>query len=105
MVRSNEVRHPSDLLLTRMPVPPVCIRPSVVSGKINSIFQKNCAKLSLSIILKYFLSEVKSGTTEDDITMKLSEIMLINDVLRKHKIDGAPAKTVNETWEHLQASL
>ncbi|CAI4229809.1 unnamed protein product [Auanema sp. JU1783] len=77
MVRSGDVKHPSDLLLTRMAVPPLCIRPSVVS-------------------------EVKSGTTEDDITMKLSEIMLINDVLRKHKRDGAPAKTVNETWEHLQ---
>ncbi|CAD6193580.1 unnamed protein product [Caenorhabditis auriculariae] len=77
MVRSDEQKHPNDLLLTRIPVPPVCIRPSVVS-------------------------EVKSGTTEDDITMKLMEIMIINDVLRKHKRDGAPAKTLFETWEHLQ---
>lgn len=45
---------------------------------------------------------MKSGTTEDDLTMKLSEIMLINDVLDKHKRDGAPIKTVNETWDHLQ---
>ncbi|CAI5448922.1 unnamed protein product [Caenorhabditis angaria] len=77
MVRSGEEKHPNDLLLTRLPVPPVCIRPSVVS-------------------------EVKSGTTEDDVTMKLMEIMLTNDVLRKHKRDGAPAKTLFETWEHLQ---
>uniref|UniRef100_A0A915ASZ0 DNA-directed RNA polymerase subunit n=2 Tax=Parascaris univalens TaxID=6257 RepID=A0A915ASZ0_PARUN len=69
--------HPVDVLFTRLPVPPCCIRPSVVS-------------------------EVKSGTTEDDITMKLSEIMLINDIIRKHKKDGAPAKTISETWEHLQ---
>ncbi|MFH4974741.1 hypothetical protein AB6A40_001450 [Gnathostoma spinigerum] len=78
MVRHAGVRkHPSDVLLTRMPVPPCCIRPSVVS-------------------------EVKSGTTEDDLTMKLSEIMLINDVIRKHKQDGAPIKTLNEAWDHLQ---
>ncbi|MCP9257334.1 DNA-directed RNA polymerase III subunit RPC1 [Dirofilaria immitis] len=61
MVRSADTpKHPSDVILTRIPVPPCCIRPSVVS-------------------------EVKSGTTEDDITMKLSEIMLINDVIEKHK--------------------
>ncbi|CAI2350380.1 unnamed protein product [Caenorhabditis sp. 36 PRJEB53466] len=78
MVRSGEdEKHPNDLLLTRMPVPPVCIRPSVVS-------------------------EVKSGTTEDDVTMKLMEIMMTNDVLKKHKRDGAPAKVLFETWEHLQ---
>ncbi|KAK6044834.1 hypothetical protein COOONC_17661 [Cooperia oncophora] len=35
--------------------------------------------------------------------MKLSEIILINDVLQKHKKDGAPMKTVTETWDHLQA--
>lgn len=45
---------------------------------------------------------MKSGTTEDDLTMKLSEIILINDVLQKHKKDGAPMKTVAETWDHLQ---
>ncbi|CAJ0937344.1 unnamed protein product, partial [Mesorhabditis belari] len=77
MVRCGQEKHPQDLLLTRIPVPPVCIRPSVAS-------------------------EVKAGTTEDDLTMKLSEIFLINDVLRKHKRDGAPSKTVHETWEHLQ---
>ncbi|KJH41173.1 RNA polymerase Rpb1, domain 2 [Dictyocaulus viviparus] len=79
-VRSGELKHPNDLLLTRIPVPPVCVRPSVVS-------------------------EVKSGTTEDDITMKLSEIILINDVLQKHKKDGAPMKTVVETWDHLQIQV
>ncbi|WKY14160.1 hypothetical protein Q1695_000032 [Nippostrongylus brasiliensis] len=80
MVRSDEVKHPNDLILTRIPVPPVCVRPSVIS-------------------------EVKSGTTEDDLTMKLSEIVLINDVLQKHKKDGAPVKTVTETWDHLQIQV
>ena len=60
-----------------LPVPPVCIRPSIAS-------------------------ELKAGTTEDDITMKLTEIMLVNDVLKKHKRDGAPFKTICETWDHLQ---
>ncbi|RCN46647.1 RNA polymerase Rpb1, domain 5 [Ancylostoma caninum] len=80
MARSGEIKHPSDLLLTRIPVPPVCVRPSV-------------------------LSDVKSGTTEDDITMKLSEIILINEMLRKHKADGAPVKTVTEAWDHLQIQV
>ncbi|CAJ0572581.1 unnamed protein product, partial [Mesorhabditis spiculigera] len=77
MVRCGQEKSPLDMLLTRIPVPPVCIRPSVAN-------------------------EVKAGTTEDDLTMKLSEIILINDVLRKHKRDGAPSKTIYETWEHLQ---
>ncbi|KIH55050.1 RNA polymerase Rpb1, domain 1 [Ancylostoma duodenale] len=68
MARSGEIKHPSDLLLTRIPVPP-------------------------------------PGTTEDDITMKLSEIILINEVLRKHKVDGAPVKTVTEAWDHLQIQV
>ncbi|VDO71506.1 unnamed protein product [Heligmosomoides polygyrus] len=77
MVRCGEIKHPNDLLLTRIPVPPACIRPSVPS-------------------------ELKSGSTEDDLTLKLAEIILINDVLQKHKKDGASVKTVMETWEHLQ---
>ncbi|KAK6046482.1 hypothetical protein COOONC_16013 [Cooperia oncophora] len=32
MVKSGESKHPNDLLLTRIPVPPVCVRPSVISG-------------------------------------------------------------------------
>lgn len=47
-------------------------------------------------------SDVSSRTTEDDITVKLTEIILINEVLRKHKRDGAPVKIVTETWDHLQ---
>lgn len=77
MVGADDSKHPMDLLMTRVPVPPVCIRPSVVS-------------------------ELKSGTNEDDLTMKLTEIMLINDVIKKHKRDGAPMKTIAETWDHLQ---
>ncbi|KAI6216279.1 DNA-directed RNA polymerase subunit [Aphelenchoides besseyi] len=77
MVQSDDAKHPADLLLTRIAVPPVCIRPSVIS-------------------------DTRSGTNEDDLTIKLTEIMLINDVLKKHKHDGAPMKIVSETWDHLQ---
>ena len=51
--------HPKDMILTRVPVPPVCIRPSVVS-------------------------DLKSGTNEDDLTMKLTEIIFMNDIISKH---------------------
>lgn len=34
--------------------------------------------------------------------MKLTEIMLINEALQKHKENGGPIKTVAETWDHLQ---
>lgn len=77
MVGTDRCKHPVDLLTTRVPVPPVCIRPSVIS-------------------------ELKAGTNEDDLTMKLTEIMLINDIIKKHKRDGAPMKTMSETWDHLQ---
>jgi DNA-directed RNA polymerase III subunit RPC1 len=34
--------------------------------------------------------------------MKLTEIMLINDALRRHKENGGPMKIIAETWDHLQ---
>uniref|UniRef100_A0A7I4YH32 DNA-directed RNA polymerase subunit n=1 Tax=Haemonchus contortus TaxID=6289 RepID=A0A7I4YH32_HAECO len=80
MLCFGEVKHPKDLLLTRIPVPPACVRPSVTS-------------------------EVGSGSTEDDLTIKLAEIILINDVLQKHKENGAPVKTVMEAWDHLQIQV
>ncbi|KAK6745748.1 hypothetical protein RB195_012082 [Necator americanus] len=81
MVQRNScLIHPNSLLLVRIPVPPVCIRPSIVS-------------------------DFKSGTTEDDLTMKLSEIILINDILQTHKKNGAPLRTVMEAWDHLQLQI
>lgn len=69
--------NPADLLVTRIFVPPVCIRPSVVS-------------------------EVKAGTTEDDLTMKQSEILLINDVIAKHMSSGGKMELIQEDWDFLQ---
>ncbi|KAK9891975.1 hypothetical protein WA026_017458 [Henosepilachna vigintioctopunctata] len=69
--------QPKDLILTRMLVPPVCIRPSVVS-------------------------DLKAGTNEDDLTMKQSEIIFINNVIRKHKQSGASVNMYQEGWDYLQ---
>lgn len=66
---------PVDLILTRIPVPPICIRPSV-------------------------LSDLKAGTNEDFLTMKLAEIALINDVIRRQK--GVNINLYMEHWEFLQ---
>lgn len=43
-----------------------------------------------------------SFRNEDDLTMKLSEIVFINDVIGKHRLSGAKAQMVNEDWEFLQ---
>lgn len=69
--------NPADLIVTRVFVPPVCIRPSVVS-------------------------EVKAGTTEDDLTMKQSEILLISDVIAKHMMSGGKIELIQEDWDYLQ---
>ncbi|XP_072757329.1 DNA-directed RNA polymerase III subunit RPC1-like [Anoplolepis gracilipes] len=66
---------PADLILTRIPVPPVCIRPSA-------------------------LSDTKAGTNEDYLTMKLSEISLINDVIRKQ--NNVNINMYMEHWDFLQ---
>ncbi|KAH8399848.1 hypothetical protein KR215_003442, partial [Drosophila sulfurigaster] len=69
--------HPKHLIVTRVFVPPACIRPSV-------------------------LSEVKAGTTEDDLTMKQSEILLINDVIQRHMATGGKIELIHEDWDFLQ---
>lgn len=69
--------RPEELIFTRILVPPLCIRPSVVS-------------------------ETQSGTTEDDITMKLTEIIFLNDVIQKHRSQGAKVQMIMESWDFLQ---
>uniref|UniRef100_A0A8C4YNB1 DNA-directed RNA polymerase subunit n=1 Tax=Gopherus evgoodei TaxID=1825980 RepID=A0A8C4YNB1_9SAUR len=77
LLMNPEAGKPSDLLLTRLLVPPLCIRPSVVS-------------------------DLKSGTNEDDLTMKLTEIIFLNDVIKKHRISGAKTQMIMEDWDFLQ---
>ncbi|XP_071130930.1 DNA-directed RNA polymerase III subunit RPC1-like [Mytilus edulis] len=80
ILMNNEVGKPSDLIQTRILVPPICIRPSVVS-------------------------DLKSGTNEDDITMKLTEILFLNDVIQKHKATGAKMSMIMEDWDFLQLQV
>uniref|UniRef100_A0A6A7FQ94 DNA-directed RNA polymerase subunit n=2 Tax=Hirondellea gigas TaxID=1518452 RepID=A0A6A7FQ94_9CRUS len=68
--------HPRDLILTRIPVPPSCVRPSVVAD------------------LK------KLGSNEDDITTLLSLIVYINQVIKK-RIHARLDKLM-EAWEVVQ---
>ena len=77
LMMDSEAAGPSSMILTRMSVPPLCIRPSVVS-------------------------DLKSGTNEDDVTMKLTEIVFLNDVIMKHRQSGATAKMLQDAWDFLQ---
>jgi len=75
LLMNPECAAPVDLILRRIPVPPICIRPSV-------------------------LSDLKAGTNEDYLTMKLAEIALINDVIRRQK--GVNINMYMEHWDFLQ---
>ncbi|KAM9325606.1 DNA-directed RNA polymerase III subunit RPC1 [Gastrophryne carolinensis] len=77
LLMNPEAAKPGDLILTRLLVPPLCIRPSVIS-------------------------DLKSGTNEDDLTMKLTEIIFLNDVIKKHRISGAKTQMIIEDWDFLQ---
>ncbi|CAG04806.1 unnamed protein product, partial [Tetraodon nigroviridis] len=77
LLMNPEAGIPADLILTRLLVPPLCIRPSVVS-------------------------DLKSGTNEDDLTMKLTEIIFLNDVIKKHRMTGAKTQMIMEDWDFLQ---
>ena len=67
---------PKDMILTRVPVPPVCIRPTVVN-------------------------DLKSGTNEDDLTIKLTHIISLNAEISKHGISNVKRKMI-EDWDLLQ---
>lgn len=77
LLMNQQSAKPSSMILTRIAVPPLCIRPSVVS-------------------------DLKSGTNEDDVTMKLTEIVFLNDVIMKHRQNGATAKMIQDDWDYLQ---
>ncbi len=73
--------RPESLIIWAVPVPPVPIRPSVpvdVAG---------------------------GGTTEDDLTMKLQEIIFVNNALGMAMKKGAAMKMVTEDWEYLQIQV
>jgi len=72
--------RPELLLVSTMLVPPVCIRPSV-------------------------LMDASVGSNEDDLTIKLSEIIHINNIIRNALEKGAPISTVMEDWDFLQIQV
>jgi len=73
------VSHPRDLILSHVPVPPVCIRPSV---------------------------QVSQGVTnEDDLTVKLQEVIQLNSMIRTSLEEGVPLLKIKQEWEYLQAVL
>ncbi|CAG2111312.1 unnamed protein product, partial [Medioppia subpectinata] len=77
VIRSH---RPEDLILTRVAVPPSCIRPSVIN-------------------------ELETGTNEDDLTIKLSEVIFVNDIIAKRKSSGAHMGMIVEDWDFLQLQL
>lgn len=77
LMMNPECSLPKDLILTRIAVPPISIRPSIIS-------------------------DLKAGTNEDNLTMKLSEILLINDTIQRHRHMGMKIQMYTEDWEYLQ---
>jgi DNA-directed RNA polymerase III subunit RPC1 len=67
---------PERLVIQNVVVPPPCIRPSV--------------------------SMEDEGTNEDDITIKISEIIHTNRLLREGIEKGNPLGFISEDWDHLQ---
>ena len=69
--------RPEDLLVTAIPVPPVCIRPSVEM-------------------------DAGAGSNEDDLTVKLMQIVEVNNILRQGLERGLPISNIAENWDFLQ---
>jgi len=72
--------RPEDLLITRLPVPPCCIRPSVAMG-------------------------VGQGSNEDDLTVIIAEIIKADAALRDTMDKGGGIANVMECWSYLQLKV
>ena len=69
------VGHPKDYIWSSIPIPPSCIRPSVAQ---------------------------ENGTNEDDLTIKLTEIIYTNNIIRENLKGNVPFHTIMEDWDFLQ---
>jgi DNA-directed RNA polymerase III subunit RPC1 len=70
------VAHPKDLLLSVILVPPVAIRPSVAM-------------------------DTGAGSNEDDLTVKLQDVIHLNSSLREGLRKGTPVRSIAELWDAL----
>lgn len=71
-----QLSRPENLVATHLLVPPVCIRPSVDSGT--------------------------SGRNEDDLTMKMAEIVHINTIILQNMEKGVSLENLMDDWDFLQ---
>jgi len=77
---NGEFAKPDTLIMWAVPVPPVPIRPSVPQ-------------------------ETGGGSTEDDITITLQQVIEMNNALKLALDRGASMKMVAEDWEYLQIQV
>lgn len=70
--------RPERFLWTAVPVPPACIRPSVAMDRSDL------------------------GSNEDDLTMKMAEIITMNNMIQKALTEGEPIGKIAEDWDFLQ---
>lgn len=68
---------PPNLIFQYMPVPPVSIRPSVQMG-------------------------LGQGSNEDDLTVKISQMLIVSDLMDASVDKGQPVATLLDHWERLQ---
>ena len=78
---NKDFGHPESLIMWAVPVPPVPIRPSVP------------------------VDMAGGGTTEDDLTVKLQEIIMMNSSLENSMERGINIKNLTEDWEVLQMNV
>ena len=71
---------PESMILTHLLVPPVAIRPSVKM-------------------------DVGAGSNEDDLTMKMREIINVNNALRDALAAGGKVAMIAEAWDFLQVQV
>ena len=68
--------RPEDMILSQFMVPPACIRPSVSMGT--------------------------SGSNEDDLTVKIADIIFINNAIKNAFEKGAQPAVIMEQWSEQQ---
>jgi len=76
---NSEYGKPIDMILTHLPVPPICIRPSV--------------------------NVTDEVTNEDDLTVKLGEIVQLNSILKVDIQQGLPMNKLMDDWNLLQYTV